>query len=194
MSQKEISVESVINRAIKGDETALRHLLDKYKAFAFTIAIRIVKNREDAEEIVQDSFLKAFRALRSYKRSGKFSTWLYKIVYHTALTSIRGNKIIIDHIDQYCDDQLPMSENYSDGLIKLNNEDQKRYLKMAISQLKDTDKLMITLFYTVELSIIEVAEITDRNPSTVKVIIHRARQKLNVILTDLLKNETNNLL
>ena len=92
MDQRDISEELAIDRAIIGDESALRYLLEKHKAFAFTIAIRIVKNREDAEEIVQDSFVKAFKALRSFKQSGKFSTWLYKIVYNTALTSIRRSR------------------------------------------------------------------------------------------------------
>lgn len=189
-----ISEESLIDRAIKGEEAALRSLLEKHKAFAFTIALRIVKNREDAEEVVQDGFIKAFKALRSFKRSGKFSTWLYKIIYHTALTSIRGKKIFMDSLEDSFDENLSGIKQTQDGFVSLKNEDQKTYLHMAIARLNQNENLLITLYYTCELSISEVAEVTGLNPSTIKVKVHRARHKLYKILSALLKHEINDLL
>ncbi|MEL6538151.1 MAG: sigma-70 family RNA polymerase sigma factor [Bacteroidota bacterium] len=195
MNQHEISEGAIIDRAVKGDEVALRQLLEKHKSFAFTIALRIVKNREDAEEIVQDGFIKAFKALRSFKRTGKFSTWLYKIIYNTALTSIRGDKKIFISMKGHSDEQLlPIPEHNDSGLEKLKTEDQKKYLSMAINRLDETERLLITLYYTCELSIAEVSEITGANPSTIKVKLHRARLRLRDVLSSLLKSEMDNLL
>ena len=129
-----ISEELVIDRAIKGEEIALRYLLEKYQAFAFTIALRIVKNREDAEEVVQDGFIKAFKMLRSFKGSGKFSTWLYRIIYNTALTTIRGHKIFLDSIDDSFNENMSTIKQYQEGFVNLKNEDQKNYLQMAIAE------------------------------------------------------------
>lgn len=184
----------VIDQAIEGDETALRFLLERHKSFAFTIALRIVKNREDAEEIVQDGFIKAFKALRSFKKSGKFSTWLYKIIYNTALTSIRGGKKSLISMDEHPDNQLPISAHNESGFEKLKTNDQKKYLYIAVNKLEQPERLLITLYYTCELSISEVSEITGINPSTIKVKLHRARHSLRDVLSTLLKNEMNNLL
>lgn len=194
MGQTDTSEGQIIDQAIEGNESALRYLLERYKGFAFTIAIRIVKNREDAEEIVQDSFIKAFKALKKFKRSGKFSTWLYKITYNTALTSKRKGKLETNPMEEYLEDKLSIPDNYSNGFLKLKNDDQEKYLKIAIGQLDDTDKLLVTLYYTCEMSISEVTEITGWNGSTIKVRLHRARQKLYNNLSELLKHEMKDLL
>ena len=194
MDQRDISEKLAIDKAITGDESALRYLLEKHKAFAFTIAIRIVKNREDAEEIIQDSFVKAFKALRSFKQSGKFSTWLYKIIYNTALTSVRKRKIPLDSKDVHSEDKLVVPDNYSNGFSKMKNDDQEKYLKMALTSLDETDQLMITLCYNCELSISEVTDITGWKGTTIKTRLHRARKKLYEELSKILKHEMKDLL
>ena len=77
-----------IDSALRGERKGLEYLVNAYRDMAYTIAFRIVGNREDAEEVVQDSFLKAFKYLNQFKRASKFSTWLYRIIYNTALTKI----------------------------------------------------------------------------------------------------------
>ena len=82
----------MLKLAVQGDEAGLDYLVSVYKDLAYTIAIKIVSNHEDAEEVVQDAFLKAFSALENFREASKFSTWLYRIVYNTAITKARGKK------------------------------------------------------------------------------------------------------
>jgi RNA polymerase sigma factor (sigma-70 family) len=188
------SEELIIERAIAGDESAYRYLLETNKAFAFTIALRIVRNREDAEEIVQDSFIKAFRSIGRFKRSGKFTTWLYKIIYNTALSSIRGGKVKLDQLDEHQNYELSLPSNYENGFDKLKNDDRLKYIKLAISNLDEIDNLMITLYYIGECNVSEINEITGWNKSTIKVRLFRARQKIYVELSKLLDKELIDLL
>src|SRR6476620_5181411 len=85
--------DTFLEKAIRGDKAGLEYLVSAYKNLAYTIAIRIVLNREDAEEVVQDAFMKAFASLSKFKKASKFSTWLYRIVYNTALTSKASKRI-----------------------------------------------------------------------------------------------------
>lgn len=194
MDDPNVSEQLIIDKAINGEESAYRYLLEKHKAFAFTIAIRIVRNKEDAEEIVQDSFIKAFKAIGRFKRSGKFSTWLYKIIYNTALTSLRKYKPQLDHLEEYQNYEFSPSDNYQNGFDRLKNDDQVKYVEQAISNLDEIDKMMITLYYTGECTVSEVSEITGWNTSTIKVRLYRARQKLYMELSKSLNHELTDLL
>lgn len=194
MDQSTFSEQSAIDKAIVGDQSAYKFLLEKYKAYAFTIALRIVKNKEDAEEIVQDSFIKAFKTLSKFKGSAKFSTWLYKIVYNTALTSIRGNKIELISLDDCQSYELEIPKTYADGFDKLMKADQARYINEAIVNLSETDNLVIILYYTCECTITEIGEITKWNTSTIKMRLYRARQRLYAELSKLLNKEMTDLL
>ena len=82
-----------IERVLKGDTNAFSHLINKYKDMVFTLVIKIVKSREDAEEVAQDSFIKAYQKLDSFKGQSKFSTWLYTIAYRNAMTKLRKKKL-----------------------------------------------------------------------------------------------------
>ena len=88
-----------VRKVLKGDRQAFAVLVDKHKSMAFKLAMGIAKNKEDAEEIAQDSFLKAFEALPKFNADSKFSTWLYRIVYNTAISKIRKKKVLHDDID-----------------------------------------------------------------------------------------------
>ena len=185
--------ETIIDRAIDGDENAYRYLLEKYKSFAYTVAFRIVKNGEDAEEVVQDAFVKAFKNMRKFSRSVKFSTWLYRIVYNTSLTSLRGRRIILDSLEEPESYELEIHDDYANGFEKLIRKDKITYLNRAISNLSDVESLVVTLYYTNECSIVEIGQITGWNTSTIKTRLYRARQNLYTALHHLLKHELNEL-
>src|SRR5512147_227248 len=95
----------VINRILAGNTREYEVLVNRYKDLAFTIAFRILNNREDAEEAAQDSFIKAFRGLSSFRKDSGFSTWLYRIVYNTAVSKKRLKKQIFQNIDE-----IPLSD------------------------------------------------------------------------------------
>lgn len=186
----------LIANAIKQDATACRQLLEKYSRYAFSIAIKIVKNREDAEEVVQDSFVKAFRALRNFNGEGKFSTWLYKIVFNTALTRIRNKSVVMDTLEVFpdTDKDIGMDNSHTSSFGQLVKADQARLLTQAMTCLSESEGLAITLYYICENTIGEIEEITRWNHSTIKTRLFRAREKLYEELTRLLDNEINELI
>ena len=81
-----------ITQTLQGNTQAYANLVTKYQNYVFTILIRMLKNREEAEEVAQDTFVKAFEALSTFRGESKFSSWLYSIAYRKALDTIRKNK------------------------------------------------------------------------------------------------------
>ena len=157
----------IIEKAISGDTEALTILIDKYKDIAFNLALSIVKNREDAKDITQDSFLKIIENINRFRSDSKFSTWLYRIVYNQSIGFIkrenRTNQVDYSLLVETTDN---------------NQEDSIQDLYKAINKLEDTDRNIIMLFYLAEKSIKEIAQITGLSISNIKVILHRARKKL----------------
>ena len=177
-----------LDSALRGERKGLEYLVNAYRDMAYTIAVRIVGNHEDAEEVVQDSFLKAFKYLDQFKRASKFSTWLYRIIYNTALTKI-GNK---NNVTFELEDDNEYTEYVSDEgsvLQRLTNSDRKKYLDMAIEKLKKEDQLIITLHYIADKSIAEITEIMDMKSSAIKMRLLRSRKQMYWELKKLLKSE-----
>lgn len=193
MDKGKITEQTAISRAIAGEEQGYLYLLEKYKSFAYSIAIQIVKNEQNAEEVVQDSFIKAFKSIAKFKKLGKFSTWLYKIVYHTSLTSIRGKKNKMEYYADCTDYILELPDNYSNGFEKMLEKDKELYIYKAIQKLEKTERIALTLYYTNQCAIKEIQDITGWKPSTIKTRLFRGRQHLYVELSLLLNNELNDL-
>lgn len=184
--------EYFLGKAIQGEREGLEYLVDEYQDMAYTIAFKIVQNNEDAEEIVQDSFVKAFRFLGDFKKTAKFSSWLYRIVYNTALTKISARKpITFDIYDDVERNEYIETENATWNL--LIEADRKKYIDLALSKMKDEDRLIITLYYIAEKSISEIIEITDLQRSAVKMRLLRGRKQLETELKILLQTETKEL-
>ena len=182
-----------IDKVLLGDANAFAYLINKYKDMVYTISIKIVKSHEDAEEVAQDSFLKAYEKLDSFKGNSKFSTWLYTIVYRNSITKIRKKKVATSDIDEY------VIDNYSEGsefpqLEAIKNGEQQKYVREAIGRLPEKDALLITLFYMNESSVEEIEQITNLTQSNIKVKLFRARKKLNTELSFLLKEEVKTIL
>ncbi len=188
------SEETAIERAIVGNEAGYRYLLDKYQTYAFSIAIAIVKNEENAEEVVQDSFIRVFKNIAKFKKAGKFSTWLYRIVYNTSLTSLRGKRRIdISSLNEPKNYELDIPDNYANGFNDLVKSNRITLVNKAITSLSEYESLVVELYYKNECSIIEIAQITGWNNSTIKTRLYRARQNLYKELSRLLGNETNDI-
>ncbi len=180
----------IIEQVKQGDLLSFRLLVDKYKTMAYNIAIQIVRNNEDAEEVTQDAFLKAYQSISSFKGESKFSTWFYRVVFNLAVSKTRKKKIETSNIDdiQIADKDITDSyESYS----KLEQAERIHQLKQAINELKEEESLIITLFYLNENSIEEISEITNFSVSNVKVKLFRARKKLFTILNKMNKKEIN---
>jgi RNA polymerase sigma-70 factor (ECF subfamily) len=192
--QSKLSDIELIEQTLAGNQSAYADLVKRHQRYVFTLALRFSKNREDAEEIAQDCFIKAFRSLASFQKQSKFSTWLYSIVYTTAMTFLRKKRVDTDSIDD--ENTYIQLENHSSGIN--NNMAEKRstsyYLNQAIGQLLPDDAAIITLFYMGEQSLEEIGQTLGIEPNTVKVKLFRARQRLKEKLEKNLKNEVKELI
>ena len=169
-----------------GKTSSFTHLVEKYKDMVFTVCYRIVKQREDAEDIAQESFIKAFNKLHSFKGESKFSTWIYTIAYRTAISKTHIKKVET----VYEDFHVEISDNEEFPQFKeLKEQEQKLYVKKAIDELPEIDGVIISLFYIDESSIQEIVEITGLSESNVKVKLYRGRKQLKENLEGLLHNE-----
>jgi RNA polymerase sigma-70 factor (ECF subfamily) len=182
---KEEIEDIIIGKIKKGEFSACRYIVDKYKSFVFNIAWRILRNREDAEEVAQDSFMKAFKAIDSFKYQSKFSTWLYRITFNNAISRTRQKKFFQQEINEEITEMNDLSV-CADGLENLNRLDRRNILRNAMEKLSKEESLLISLYYYEENSMAEVAGIVGLDENLVKVKIHRARKKLHDLLLDLL--------
>jgi RNA polymerase sigma factor (sigma-70 family) len=192
--QSKLSDFELIQETLAGDQSAYADLVKRHQRFVFTLALRFAKSREDAEEIAQDCFIKAYRSLGSFQGQSKFSTWLYSIVYTTAMTALRKKRLDTDSIDD--ENTYIQVENQSSAYDVNNAENRSRsfYLNQAIEQLLPDDAAIITLFYKGEQSLEEIGRAMSMEPNTVKVKLFRARQRLKEKLEHNLKHETKELI
>lgn len=168
----------IIAHVLRGDQQAYAEIVNRYKSYVFTLAIRFTKNREDAEEVSQDIFIKAFRYLKDFRGDSKFSTWLYTIVNTTCITFLRKKKLEIHSLDN--EKVFEVADNQDSGM-RANLIEQKSRVAMvnnAINLLSTDDAEIITLFYKNEQTLDEIAVILGIEANTAKVRLHRARTRL----------------
>ena len=192
--QSKLSDIELIEQTLAGNQAAYADLVKRHQRFVFTLALRFAKNREDAEEIAQDCFIKAYRSLSAFQRQSKFSTWLYSIVYTTAMTFLRKKRVDTDSIDD--ENTYIQSENSSSShdVNSAENKSRSYYLNQAIAQLMPDDAAIITLFYMGEQSLDEIGKALGIEANTVKVKLFRARQRLKEKLEHNLKHEVKELI
>lgn len=168
----------IISKVLSGDQQAYAGLVNRYQNYVFTLSLRFTKNREDAEEVSQDIFIKAYRALADFKGNSKFSTWLYTIVNNTCITFLRKKRLQTHSLDK--EGVFEVADNQDSGL-RANLVEQKSRVAMvneAIKMLNTDDAEIITLFYKGEQSLDEIAQILGLETNTAKVRLHRARSRL----------------
>lgn len=170
-----------IKRILDGETEYFSVLLDRYSHPLYTLIVQIVGCPEDAEELLQDVFLKAFRNLSGYKGECKVSTWLYRIAYNAAISATRKKKQEFLYIGENMIDNVP-DEKACEVDVFAENEEQIERLGKAIDQLGAEEKALITLFYYEEKSMEEIGEVMKLSVSNVKVKLHRTRKKIYVLM------------
>lgn len=168
----------IISAVLNGNQQAYAEIIKRHKAFVFTLVLRYIKSREDAEELAQDVFVKAYRALADFKGDSKFSTWLYTIVTTTCISFLRRKKLETHSMDN--EKVFESIENKDSGL-NANQVEQKSRVAMvnnAIALLSPDDAEIVTLFYKGEQTLEEIAQVLGIEANTVKVRLHRARTRL----------------
>lgn len=165
----------IISKVLSGDHQAYAIIVNRYQNYVFTLTLRMIKSREDAEEVAQDVFIKAYKYLADFRGASKFTTWLYTIVNNTCITFLRKKRLDIQSLDN--EHVFATADNIDSGM-RANIVEQKSKLAMvndAIGLLGSDDAQIITLFYKAEQSLEEIAEILGLETNTAKVRLHRAR-------------------
>ena len=181
----------LIDKTLSGDSAAFGELVDRYQNFVFTIAVRMLRHKEEAEEVAQDSFIKAYDSLSTFRGDSRFSTWLYRIVYHKTLDRIKKNKRqqTYEIIEEITDNGLDHIEN---GLEAMLSEERSAIINKCIQMLPGDDAAVISLYYFEEQSVKEIAQVTDLTEDNIKIKLYRSRKKLFSLLQAYVKPEISN--
>jgi len=182
--------EYYIEQVLNGHTAAYRQLVEKHQDFVYTIVKKIVNAAEEAEEVAQDVFVKAYKKLPDFRGTAKFSTWLYRIAYNSSISHSRKRRIEFLSADEQ------VVENYSEDdlmqdIMGLSVQEQKSLIHDAMSTLPQTDSLIVTLFYFHEKDLDEISEIVGMTHNNVKVKLHRIRKKLLIKMNEILDKNVN---
>lgn len=178
--QMEQNESHIISRVLAGRTEEFAYFLDTYGQAVFTLIVRMVSSEEDAEELAQDTFMKAYEHLGSFYGESSFSTWIYRIAYNTALSFLRkrkGREIVIDETFWNT-----VSETEVDEALDDDSEERIELLRQALAQLSAEERALVTLFYEKGKTVQELAEISGLSVSNVKVKLHRVRKKLYILM------------
>ncbi len=177
---KKMTDIEIIDSVTRGNTADFALLIDRYKDKAFSLLKRMLKNEMDAEEVLQDSFLKAYNSLKNFRHEARFSTWFYRIVYNSALSVLSANKRKIEH------EMISIDEYFQPGIIDdriySSSENAQEYILKLIDQLPIRNALVTILFYVDGLSLSEISKVMDISLVNTKVLLHRSRNALRDIL------------
>ena len=173
----------LVERIKKGDTKAFANLVKQYKDLVYTLTIRMLKNKEEAEEVSQDTFIKIYRSIHKFKGDSKLSTWIYRVAYNTSLDRLKKHKRTVDtvEINNFTEYNIDVIEN---GLEALEAKERKEAIVTCMKQLAPKDNVVLTLYYFDELSIEEIAKVIGETTNNVKVKLHRSRKRLATLLSN----------
>jgi RNA polymerase sigma-70 factor (ECF subfamily) len=172
--------EEIISRVLSGNRDDYALLVDRYKDKVFAMVIGIIKNRELAQEVAQDVFVKAYVSLKKFRKEATFSTWIYRISYNTAISETRKSSY----------KNVLLDENYMAETIENSKEDSEekeeshKQLTRAIALLKTDEKFILELYYFEDKAINDISCITGLGKSNVKIKLHRLRNKLRKLIEE----------
>ncbi|WP_167605537.1 RNA polymerase sigma factor [Maribellus sediminis] len=174
-----------IEKVKSGETNAFSYIVEKYKEIVFSIALKVLKNREDAEELAQESFIKAYNSLHTFKGNAKFSTWLYRITYNSCISEIRKRKMNFASTSEI----EIKDESEELNLDGIPAENRAQVIKQALDQLPEDEYTLVLLYYFEEQSIEDIGKVTGLSESNTKVKLYRARKKLYTIISNIMKDE-----
>lgn len=183
-----INDQHYINQVIVGNSNAFAVLVNQYKDLVFTLAFKMLKNKEEAEEVSQDTFIKVFNSLNKFKGESKFSTWIYKITYNTCLDRLKKSKKenSVLYIEDFNEHQVRTIESVLDTL---DEKERIQKIQECLQLLPSEEAFLLTLYYFDNQPIDEIAKIIDCNSNNVKIKLFRSRKKLALILKERLEPE-----
>jgi RNA polymerase sigma factor (sigma-70 family) len=180
----------LIKRFCGGDASAFRTLVEKYKDVSLSLACSILKNEVEAQDVLQDAFLKVHKNINKFRFDSSFATWLYRIVVNTCLNAKEKDKGRF-YVEIEKGEEEPSQQKAFDSLLE---SERNKYIVQALSLMKEDEALLLRLFYLCEQSVTEIREVTGYGESNIKVILHRGRKSMHEILQKLTGDELTNLL
>ena len=177
---KKLSDQEIIDSVKLGNQSDYSIIVDRYKDKAFSLLKKMLKNEQDAEETLQDCFIKAYNSLSGFKGEAKFSTWFYRIVYNTALTKLSSKKRKTENEMSSVDEHFNLKSDYDYNVSE--RKDLSEFIKELVNKLPEKHSAIISLFYLEELSCEEISKVLDISLSNVKVMLHRSRNALKDII------------
>ncbi len=180
MQMKKLSDQEILESVKNGNHSDYSIIVDRYKNKAFSLIKRMLRNEQDAEEVLQDCFVKAYNSLNSFKGEAKFSTWFYRIVYNTTLTRLSSKKRITENQMSSIEDTFNLESDYDFRIPETNN--MSEFVHDLVNQLPDKHASIINLFYLDEMSCEEISKVMNISVSNVKVMLYRARTALKDLI------------
>ncbi len=189
----ELDDRALVRRAKLGDLVAYDELVRRYQERIYATIYHMTANHEDANDLAQEAFIKAYRSLRSFKGDSSFFTWVYRIAVNKTLNFLKQRK----HKGQLSLDDLDFNAEHDPDLVALISDKTPRReaglselqqkLNVALQKLSETHRMVVTLHDVQGLSHEEIGRIMDCNVGTVRSRLFYARQQLQAYLADYLK-------
>ena len=172
--------EQLVRKSQEDDERAFGELVSRYESKVYSLALKMLRNPEDAEDVLQDTFLRAYRGIKSFKGNSTFSTWIYRITANSALMRLRKRQLPTVSIDDADERETPINiADWAPGPVEqMLNQETQAAMTEAIEALPPEFRQVFVLRDVEELSNAEVAEILDLSVAAVKSRLHRARLKV----------------
>jgi len=179
----------LIERAKQGDKAALSELVNRYSERIYNLALRILRNKEDAEDVLQETFLAVVEKLHTFDGRSSFFTWIYRIATNASLMRLRKKKLIFQNLVDNDDFQETVESRVfidwsQDPSLNVFDEEVKRRIDEAVNKLSDIYRSVFILRDIEGLSIKETSEILGITEENVKIRLRRARQYLRDHLSD----------
>ncbi len=182
---QDLSDKELVEKAKKGDVSAFEQLLFRYEKQIFCYILRFINQKENAEDVTQETFIKLYRSLKTFDPEYKFRTWLYTIATHTAYDWLRkGKKMQELFIIDDPDNQFETSSDET-AYKELEMKENKEMVDKAIDKIKPKYKAIVVLFYRDDLSYEEISQVLDLPINTVKTHLYRAKKALSEELKNL---------
>jgi RNA polymerase sigma factor (sigma-70 family) len=177
-----------IKKTLEGDSNSFSVLVERYQNMVFALALKMLKHREESEEVSQDTFIKVYRSLSKFNGESKFSTWIYRIAYNSCLDRIKKNSKYNNNVEinEITSNEISHTESIFDSL---ENKERSIIVKQCMDKLPEDERIIIHLFYFEELSLKEIVGIVSMTEGNVKVKLFRARKKLFSIFKESVEPE-----
>jgi RNA polymerase sigma-70 factor (ECF subfamily) len=168
----------LVERYFKGDTAAFDEIMIRYERQIYRVCYRFVENREDAMDLAQDVFVKAFEHLPTFRRESTLKTWLYRIAINHCLNHVKKNTQQFVEVTEFTASIRPAIQH------QLEHEEQKKHFRRLVKRLPPKQKAILELRINEQLSYEEIAQISGRSVSTIKASVFFALEKLRKLVKD----------